>query len=180
VITHDHRRPRLHMLGAVVWVGGMFAIYVCLRPALDRRSACGADARHLPEIPFPGYGWRSCCCSPAATGCYSRPSAALLVVWPFHGPWQAFERAVDVEDWSSASATLDQHPPDHRCQPAARPASRRHRRQWALLGLTLSRTAFVCARPVKARNLNGHYQVGNGDDEKQFDDYWTALYQSSY
>src|SRR5215470_5205929 len=24
----------LHILGAVVWVGGMFAIYVCLRPAL--------------------------------------------------------------------------------------------------------------------------------------------------
>ena len=24
----------LHILGAVVWVGGMFVIYVCLRPAL--------------------------------------------------------------------------------------------------------------------------------------------------
>src|SRR5262245_48469894 len=24
----------LHILGAVVWVGGMFAIYICLRPAL--------------------------------------------------------------------------------------------------------------------------------------------------
>src|SRR5215471_5627294 len=24
----------LHILGAVVWVGGMFAIYMCLRPAL--------------------------------------------------------------------------------------------------------------------------------------------------
>jgi hypothetical protein len=25
----------LHIFGAVVWVGGMFAIYVCLRPALN-------------------------------------------------------------------------------------------------------------------------------------------------
>jgi uncharacterized membrane protein len=25
----------LHIFGAVVWVGGMFAIYVCLRPALS-------------------------------------------------------------------------------------------------------------------------------------------------
>jgi uncharacterized membrane protein len=25
----------LHIFGAVVWVGGMFAIHVCLRPALD-------------------------------------------------------------------------------------------------------------------------------------------------
>src|SRR5215468_11483677 len=24
----------LHVLGAVIWVGGMFALYVCLRPAL--------------------------------------------------------------------------------------------------------------------------------------------------
>jgi uncharacterized membrane protein len=34
----------LHIFGAVVWVGGMFAIYVCLRPALGRsshHSACG-------------------------------------------------------------------------------------------------------------------------------------------
>jgi hypothetical protein len=30
------------------------------------------------------------------------------------------------------------HPPDHRCQPAARPARHRHRWRWALLGLTLS------------------------------------------
>ena len=32
----------LHILGAVVWVGGMFAAYVCLRPAAGawrRRSA---------------------------------------------------------------------------------------------------------------------------------------------
>jgi len=26
----------LHTLGAVVWVGGMFLIYVCLRPAPQR------------------------------------------------------------------------------------------------------------------------------------------------
>ena len=25
----------LHIFGSVVWVGGMLAIYVCLRPALD-------------------------------------------------------------------------------------------------------------------------------------------------
>ena len=25
----------LHIFGAVVWVGGMFAIHVCLRPALS-------------------------------------------------------------------------------------------------------------------------------------------------
>ena len=29
----------VHILGAVVWVGGMFAIYVCLRPALGTLCA---------------------------------------------------------------------------------------------------------------------------------------------
>jgi uncharacterized membrane protein len=29
----------LHILGAVVWVGGMFAIYVCLRPGSSPRAA---------------------------------------------------------------------------------------------------------------------------------------------
>ena len=33
----------LHVLGAVVWVGGMFAAYVCLRPAAlgCSRRRCG-------------------------------------------------------------------------------------------------------------------------------------------
>jgi hypothetical protein len=29
--------------------------------------------------------------------------------------------------------------------------------------------------PAERRQPDGRYQVGNGDDEKQFDDYWTAL-----
>jgi hypothetical protein len=29
--------------------------------------------------------------------------------------------------------------------------------------------------PAERHQPDGHYQVGNGDDEKQFDDYWTAL-----
>ena len=30
-----------------------------------------------------------------------------LFVWLFHGPWLAFKRAVDVDDWPSAGASLD-------------------------------------------------------------------------
>ena len=30
-----------------------------------------------------------------------------LFVWLFHGPWLAFKRAVDVEDWPSAGASLN-------------------------------------------------------------------------
>jgi uncharacterized membrane protein len=30
-----------------------------------------------------------------------------LFVWLFHGPWLAFKRAVDFDDWPSAGATLN-------------------------------------------------------------------------
>jgi uncharacterized membrane protein len=30
-----------------------------------------------------------------------------LFVWLFHGPWLAFKRAVDVEDWPSAGTSLN-------------------------------------------------------------------------
>jgi hypothetical protein len=70
-----------------------------------------------------------------------------LFVWLFHGPWLAFKRAVDSEDWPSAGASLNPHPPDHCRQLAARPASRGHRRQRALLGITLSRTALLRSIP---------------------------------
>ena len=30
-----------------------------------------------------------------------------LFVWLFHGPWLAFKRAVDVEDWPSAGVSLN-------------------------------------------------------------------------
>ena len=43
----------LHIFGAVVWVGGMFAIYVCLRPALgtlEPPQRLRTVAGHFPEI----------------------------------------------------------------------------------------------------------------------------------
>src|SRR5262249_32042568 len=42
---------------------------------------------------------------------------------------------------------LRPHPPDHQHQPAARPDRRPHRRQWALLGLTLSRITLLRSGP---------------------------------
>jgi uncharacterized membrane protein len=40
----------VHTLGAVVWVGGMFAIYVCLRPALSTLEP--------PQGPWRAHGFR--------------------------------------------------------------------------------------------------------------------------
>ena len=71
----------LHILGAVVWVGGMFAIYVCLRPALGTlepperlRLMRGTFQKFFPWV------WLAILLLlPAAIGWCSRPSAALPV-----------------------------------------------------------------------------------------------------
>ena len=41
----------LHILGAVIWVGGMFTIYVCMRPALASLSQ-PADRLTLIRVTF--------------------------------------------------------------------------------------------------------------------------------
>src|SRR5262245_7288348 len=153
----------LHILGAVVWVGGMFAIYVCLRPALVTLEPPQrlrlmrvtfqkffpwvwtavllllASGYSMVFIVFGGF---------AGAGLHVHLMQGIgwlmiaLFVWLFHGPWRVFKRAVDAEDWPSAGTSLDRIR-QHRRQPAARPARRRHRRQWALLGLTLQSDCYL-------------------------------------
>ena len=118
----------LHIFGAVVWVGGMFAIYVCLRPALGMLEPPQrlrlmrvtfqkffpwvwvavllllASGYAMVFIVFGGF---------AGAGLYIHLMQGigwimiLLFVWLFHGPWLAFKRAVDVEDWLSAGTSLN-------------------------------------------------------------------------
>jgi uncharacterized membrane protein len=118
----------VHMLGAVVWVGGMFAIYVCLRPALVTleppqrlRLMRVTFQRFLPWVwvaillllasgywmvfkVFGGF---------ARAGLHVHLMQGIgwlmiaLFVWLFHVPWLAFKRAVDAEDWTRAGASLD-------------------------------------------------------------------------
>ena len=61
-----------------------------------------------------------------------------LFLWLFHGPWLKLKRAVAASDWPTAGSEPQPHPPDHRGQPAARPACRHHRRERAVLGLITS------------------------------------------
>src|SRR5215472_3186386 len=118
----------LHIFGAVVWVGGMFSIYVCLRPALSTleppqrlRLMRVTLQKFFPWVwlaillllasgywmlftTFGGF---------AGAGMYIHLMQMIgwlmiaLFVWLFHGPWLAFKRAVDVEDWPSAGAFLN-------------------------------------------------------------------------
>ena len=118
----------LHILGAVVWVGGMFAIYMCLRPALGTldppprfRLMRVTFAKFFPWVwgaillllgsgywmVFMTFGGM------AGVRLYVHLMQGIgwlmivLFVWLFHGPWLRFERAVDAEDWPNAGPNLN-------------------------------------------------------------------------
>jgi uncharacterized membrane protein len=118
----------LHIFGAVVWVGGMFAIYVCLRPALGTlepqqrlrlmRATFGkffpwvwvsillllASGYWMVFMTFGGF---------AGARLHVHLMQGLgwvmiaLFAWLFHGPWLTFKRAVDAGDWPTAGANLN-------------------------------------------------------------------------
>lgn len=118
----------LHIFGAVVWVGGMFVIYVCLRPAIGELEAPQrlrlmrttfrkffpwvwmaillllASGYWLVFVTFGGF---------AGVGMHVHVMQLIgwimiaLFLWLFHGPWLALKRAVEAEDWPKAGANLN-------------------------------------------------------------------------
>ena len=118
----------LHVLGAVVWVGGMFAAYMCLRPAagpldppvrlklwsaffqkffpvrLDRDPAVARErlldgVHDLRRLRPPRPAHQ-----PDAGPRLGDDRAFL---WLFHGPWLKLKRAVAASDWPTAGANLN-------------------------------------------------------------------------
>jgi len=118
----------LHILGAVVWVGGMFAIYMCLRPALGTLEP--PQRLRLMRVTFQKFFpwvWAAILLlllsgywivfktfgGFAGIGMHIHLMQGIgwvmivLFMWLFHGPWLAFKRAVDAQDWPTAGANLD-------------------------------------------------------------------------
>jgi uncharacterized membrane protein len=118
----------LHILGAVVWVGGMFAIYMCLRPALGTLEP--PQRMRLMQVTFGKFFpwvWASILLllgsgywmvfgvfgGFAGVGLHIHLMQGIgwvmvvLFLWLFHGPWLAFKRAVDASDWPKAGAQLN-------------------------------------------------------------------------
>jgi uncharacterized membrane protein len=118
----------VHILGAVVWVGGMFAAYMCLRPAAGSLEPpvrlklwAAFFAKFFPWVwiavllllasgywmvfqVFGGF---------AKLPLYINVMQGLglvmiaLYLWLFHGPWLKFKRAVAASDWPTAGANLN-------------------------------------------------------------------------
>jgi len=118
----------LHIFGAVVWVGGMFAIYVCLRPALGTLEP--PQRLRLMRTTFAKFFiWVWIAVLLLLISGYTMMFTAfagfagaplyvqimqtiawvmvLLFAWLFHGPWLAFKRAVDAENWPDAGKNLE-------------------------------------------------------------------------
>jgi len=118
----------LHVLSAVIWVGGMFAAYMCLRPAagpLEGPHRLALWRRFFQKF-FP-WVWVSVVLLVVSGywmlttyfgGFAHAPPYVnymqaigwvmiLLYAWLFHGPWLKFKRAVDAQDWSTAGGQLD-------------------------------------------------------------------------
>ncbi len=117
----------LHILAATVWVGGMFAAYLCLRPAAGflegpQRLQLWRNffAKFLPWVWASvlillgsGY-WTLIAAFGGFQGAplYVNLMQALglvmvaLFLWLFHDPWRKFRRAVDAKDWPAAGAQI--------------------------------------------------------------------------
>jgi uncharacterized membrane protein len=118
----------LHILGAVIWVGGMFAAYVCLRPAagpLETPQRLALWQRFFAKF-FPwvwiswivlvvsGYwmlattfgGFRD---APVYVNLMQALGWIMILLYAFlfHGPWLKFKRAVDAQNWPAAGAELN-------------------------------------------------------------------------
>jgi len=118
----------LHMLSAVVWVGGMFAAYMCLRPAagpLEAPQRLALWRRFFAKF-FP-WVWVSVLLL-LVTGYWMMVTSfggfshaplyinlmqtlglvmVALYAWLFHGPWLKFKHAVDAQEWPVAGAQLN-------------------------------------------------------------------------
>ena len=117
-----------HILGAVVWVGGMFVAYVCLRPAAGVLEGPqrlklwrGFFAKFFPWVWVSlvlllgsGY-WMLLTAFGGFKGAplYIHLMQGIgwlmvaLFVWMFHGPWLKFKRAVDAQDWPAAGEQIE-------------------------------------------------------------------------
>ena len=118
----------LHILSAVVWVGGMFAAYVCLRPAAGALEGPARltlwrnfFAKFFPWVwvavllllgsgywmmfsTFGGFAH-----APLYINLMQTLGLLMvaLFVGLFHGPWLKFKRAVDAKDYATAAVQLN-------------------------------------------------------------------------
>jgi uncharacterized membrane protein len=119
----------VHVLLAVIWVGGMFFAYMCLRPVAATlleppiRVTLWTQvfSRFFPWVfaavillPLTGHGMIAMLGGMAAVGIHVHLMLALgyvmiaIFLHVFFAPFKRMKQAVAAEDWPSAGASLNQ------------------------------------------------------------------------
>ncbi len=73
----------LHILSAVIWVGGMFLIYMCLRPVLGEQLEPPLRLRFIKAVFSKFFVW----------------VWAAVIILPVTGFWLGFMRFGDFSEW---------------------------------------------------------------------------------
>ncbi len=118
----------LHVLAAVVWVGGMFFAYVVLRPSMAMLEPAqrlplwaGVFKRFFPWVwmvilvlLISGYGmifsvWKGFASSPPHVHLMQLLGLLMmaLFVWLYYRVYPLFRKAVSAEDWPAAGQALN-------------------------------------------------------------------------
>ena len=115
----------MHLLGVIVWVGGMAFAYVCLRPAAMQleppqrlRLWQGVLARFFPLVwisiglillsGFGTLGGVGFATAPTAWHLMMLTGLTMVAVFSnlWLGPWARLKRAIAAQDWPAGAAAL--------------------------------------------------------------------------
>jgi len=120
----------LHVLSAVVWVGGMFFAYVCLRPTAAQQLEpparlqlwVGVFSRFFPFVwlsvlflPLTGYLmiftiWGNFAATPLYVHVMNGTGILMILIYMhvFFAPFKRLKLAVAAQDWPDAGNRLNQ------------------------------------------------------------------------
>ena len=120
----------LHVIAVVIWVGGMYFAYMCLRPVaatqleppLRLRLWAGVFSRFFPAVwiavallPLTGYAmifsiWQSMAATPVYVHLMNGLGTLMLLIYMhvYFAPFAKLKRAVAAEQWPAGGEALAQ------------------------------------------------------------------------
>ena len=120
----------LHVLSAVIWVGGMFFAYVCLRPTAAQQLEppqrltlwVGVFGKFFPYVwgsivllPLTGFGlmfaiWDSFAATPLYVHIMYGLGIVMILIYlhVYFSPYRRLRQAVAIQDWPSGGQQLNQ------------------------------------------------------------------------
>ena len=120
----------LHVLSTVIWVGGMFFAYVCLRPTAAQQLEppqrltlwVGLFEKFFPFVwasvvllPLTGFGmmfatWKGFSAAPLYIHIMYGLGMAMILIYMhlFFAPYKRLKQAVAIQDWPAGGQQLNQ------------------------------------------------------------------------